>query len=136
MATQLNRVELIGHLGDDPEARQVGSSSMTRLRVATTRSWRNKKTNEIEKETEWHTVTCWGQVAENAAKYLRKGRYVRVIGRIRQSEYEKDGIKRYAFEIVATEPIGFLDKGQDSAPRGGASPDPTPPEGMDDDIPF
>lgn len=127
MATQLNRAEIIGYLGADPETKKYGDSTVTRLRVATTRKWKNKDGTKGE-ETDWHSVACWGQIGTNAAKYLSKGRYIRCIGRMRMSEYEKDGVKMRGFEIIATEPIGFLDSGKDRNDGGSQEP----PAGWED----
>lgn len=128
MATQLNRAEIIGYLGSDPESHTYGSATVTRLRIATTRKWKGKDGKDGGEETEWHNVACWGQIGTNAAKYLKKGRYVRVVGRMHVSEYEKDGAKHRGFEIIATEPVGFLDSTKDRS--GGGSDE--PPAGWED----
>lgn len=104
----VNRAEIIGHLGDDPKVHNSASTTIVRLRIATTRRWSSDDGTKHE-ETDWHNVSCFGQIGTNAAKYLRKGRYVRAIGRMRSSTYEKDGVTFRSFEIVATEPIGFMD---------------------------
>lgn len=104
----INKVILIGNLGNDPEVRAAGSTSVCSLSVATTRSYFNKSTNERVEETEWHRVTVWGKDAENAAKYLAKGRQVYVEGRLQTREYEdKDGVTKKSTEIVA-ETIQYL----------------------------
>lgn len=119
----INKVILIGNLGNDPELRAAGQTSVCSLSVATTRSYFNKSTNERVEETEWHRVTVWGKDAENAAKYLAKGRQVYVEGRLKTHEYEdKDGVTKKSTEIVA-ETIQYLggkgggDEGQGE--RGG-----------------
>ena len=104
----VNRAEVIGHLGNDPEVINSATTTLVRLRIATTRRWTSENGTKHE-ETDWHNVSCFGQIGTNAAKYLRRGRYIRAIGRMRSSSYEKDGIKMRSFEIVATEPIGFMD---------------------------
>ena len=124
----VNRAEIIGHLGADPEVRNSGRTTIVRLRIATTRRWTSED-NEAHEETDWHTVTCFGQIGTNAEKYLRKGRFVRAVGRMRTSEYLKDGEKRYGFEIVATEPIGFMDRNPTSQPgRSEPESNPHPPD--------
>jgi single-strand DNA-binding protein len=133
MGAQLNRAEVIGNLGFDPETKQAGATTVTRLRIATTRKWKNKETGVVESETEWHNVTAWGQLGQNAQKYLAKGRLVRVVGRMRASTYDKEGVKMRAFEIVA-ETVDFLDK----APSAGSTSsgeqwDDQPPAGWGDD---
>jgi single-strand DNA-binding protein len=89
----LNRVELIGRLGKDPELLEMGGKPMCRLRLATT--YRHK--------TEWHDIVVWGARAEACARYLVKGRAVYVDGRIQARSWEgKDGQKHHATEIVAS----------------------------------
>jgi single-strand DNA-binding protein len=104
----INKVILIGNLGNDPELRTAGSSTVCSLSVATTRAYFNKTNNERVEETEWHRVTVWGKDAENAAKYLTKGRQVYVEGRLQTREYEdKDGVTRRSTDVVA-ETIQYL----------------------------
>lgn len=124
----VNRAEIIGHLGDDPKVHNSARTTIVRLRIATTRRWSSEDGKKHE-ETDWHNVSCFGQIGTNAAKYLRKGRYVRAIGRMRSSTYEKDGLTVRAFEIVATEPIGFMD----SNPK--RAPEPAPEQAQGEDRP-
>ncbi len=105
----VNKVILIGNLGRDPELRYTqGGGPVASLSVATTRKWRNKQSNELVEETEWHRVSVFGQQAEHCNNYLSKGRMVYVEGRLRTRSYDdKDGIKRYSTEVVA-ETVQFL----------------------------
>ena len=105
----VNKVILIGNLGRDPELRYTQSGSpVASLSVATTRKWRNKQTNELVEETEWHRVSVFGQSAEHCNNYLSKGRQVYVEGRLRTRSYDdKDGIKRYSTEVIA-DTVQFL----------------------------
>lgn len=105
----VNKVILIGNLGRDPELRYMQSGSpVAQLNIATTRKWRNKQTNEMVEETEWHRVSVFGPQAEHCNNYLSKGRQVYVEGRLRTRSYDdKDGIKRYSTEIIADE-VKFL----------------------------
>jgi single-strand DNA-binding protein len=117
----VNKVILIGNLGRDPELRYTQSGTpVASLSVATTRKWRNKQTNELVEETEWHRVSVFGQQAEHCNNYLSKGRQVYVEGRLRTRSYEdKDGIKRYSTEIVA-DTVQFLGgRGEGGGGRGG-----------------
>ena len=100
------RVLLLGNLGADPELRFTqGGTGVLNMRVATTESYLDKDKQRQER-TEWHTVVCWGKRGEGLAKFLKKGMGVFVEGSIRQSSYDdKDGVKRYKFEIYATEII-------------------------------
>jgi len=124
----VNKVIIVGHLGNDPELRFTSSGQpVCRLSVATSRQWKNKQTDEAVQETEWHRVTVWGNQAEMCDKFLSKGRQVYVEGRLRTSSYEKDGQKQYSTEIIA-EQVQFLGSKNDgsgdsrSDDRGG-SPD-------------
>lgn len=99
----VNKVILIGNLGRDPELRYTqGGTPVASLNVATTRKWRNKQSNELVEETEWHRISVFGQSAEHCNNYLSKGRQVYVEGRLRTRSYDdKDGIKRYSTEVIA-----------------------------------
>src|SRR6202035_4993002 len=83
MARGINKVILIGHLGQDPEVRALPSgSSIANLRIATTESWKDKQSGEFKEQTEWHTVVLFGRTAEVAAEYLKKGSQVFIEGRL------------------------------------------------------
>ncbi len=125
MASGVNKVILIGNLGADPEVRTTpGGQSVANLRVATTEHWSDKDGNRQER-TEWHSVTVWGRSAEHCGQYLSKGRQVYVEGRLQSREYEKDGVTRRVWDVVASN-VTFLQGGSDSngpsrgASRGGA----------------
>lgn len=106
MAEGLNRVMLIGNLGQDPELKYTqGGQAMLKLRLATTESYMGRD-NERKTSTEWHSVTMWGKRAESLNKFLSKGRTLYVEGRIQTRQWEdKDGNKRYTTDIVATNVI-------------------------------
>ena len=130
----MNQAIIIGNLGRDPEVRQTQTSKpVVRLSVATTYKGKG------EPETEWHSVTVFGSQAEACEKYLSKGSKVAVTGRIRTQSYEKDGVKRYSTDIVASW-VEFLDSKNDrQGPRKSHSPvaEYDPGDGYgDDDIPF
>lgn len=99
----INKVIIVGNLGQDPELRYTAAGDpVANMSVATT-----FKTKENE-YTEWHRVTVWGQAAEACGKYLTKGRQVYVEGRLQTRKYEdKEGVTRYTTEIVANE-VKFL----------------------------
>ncbi len=104
----VNKVIIIGRLGQDPEVKAVGQgNTVTRLNVATSENW-NSKDGQKQERTEWHRVTVWGKLAEICGKYLAKGRQVYVEGRLQTNSYEKNGVKMYSTEIVATD-VRFLD---------------------------
>lgn len=112
----INEVTLVGRLGKDPEVRTTNSNnSVGNLWVATSEVSYDKDKNKIER-TEWHTVTLWGDTAQNAAKFLAKGSLVYIKGRIQSREYtDKEGIQRKAYEIVANT-IKYLNQKKDSSP--------------------
>ncbi|HMA11517.1 MAG TPA: single-stranded DNA-binding protein [Steroidobacteraceae bacterium] len=105
MARGINKVILIGNLGQDPESRTTpGGTTVTNIRLATSESWRDKQTGEMKEQTEWHTVVLWNRLGEIAAEYLRKGSQVYVEGRLRTRKWQdKSGNDRYTTEIVASE---------------------------------
>jgi len=105
MARGINKVILVGNLGQDPETRYLPSGkAVTNLRIATSDSWKDKQTGEQKEQTEWHAVVMFERLAEIAAEYLRKGSQVYVEGRLRTRKWQdKEGRDRYTTEIVANE---------------------------------
>jgi single-strand DNA-binding protein len=105
MARGINKVILVGNLGQDPETRAMPSGkAVTNVRIATSDSWRDKTTGEQKESTEWHSVVFFDRLAEVAAEYLRKGSQVYVEGRLRTRKWQdKSGNDRYTTEIVANE---------------------------------
>jgi single-strand DNA-binding protein len=96
----LNKVEIIGTLGQDPEVRYAGNgNAICNLSLATSEKWKDAQGNPQER-TEWHRVSMFGKVAEIAGEYLRKGSECYVCGKLQTREWEKDGVKRYTTEIV------------------------------------
>ena len=129
MARGINKVILIGNLGQDPETRAMPSGkAVANVRVATSDSWRDKTTGEQKEQTEWHTVVFFDRLAEIAAEYLRKGSQVYIEGRLRTRKWQdKSGNDRYTTEIVANEMQmlggrpGGASGGGERAPRAAAS---------------
>ena len=114
MARGVNKVILVGHLGQDPQVRHTQDNrSVTKLRVATTEQWRDRTSGDKREATEWHTVTCFGRTAEVAEQYLRKGSLVYVEGSLRTSSYEREGVKQYSTEIIARN-VNMLDSRRSS----------------------
>jgi single-strand DNA-binding protein len=140
----LNKVQIIGHLGRDPETRYLPSGeAVTNFSVATTEKWRDKQTGEQKEATEWHNVSTFGKLAEICGQYLKKGSQVYVEGKLQTRKYtDKDGIERYTTGIKADtmKMLGGRQEG-DSQPRP-AQRQPAPQQqssGFDDlgdDIPF
>ena len=105
MARGINKVILVGNLGQDPQTRAMPSGkSVVNLRIATTDQWRDKQTGENKENTEWHTVVMFDRLAEIAAEYLRKGSQVYIEGKLRTRKWQdKEGNDRYSTEVVANE---------------------------------
>ena len=124
MARGINKVILIGNLGQDPEVRALPSgSSIANLRIATTESWKDKQSGEAKEQTEWHTVVLFGRTAEVAAEYLRKGSQIYVEGRIRTRKWQdKSGNDRYSTEIVGNDMQMLGGRGQGGGHSGGRDP--------------
>ena len=122
MARGVNKVILIGHLGQDPQSRAMPSGkAVVNLRLATSDQWRDKQTGENKEATEWHNVVMFDRLAEIAAEYLRKGSHIYVEGRIRTRKWQdKEGHDRYTTEIVANE-MNMLG-GRGGADRGSGAP--------------
>jgi single-strand DNA-binding protein len=121
MARGINKVILIGHLGQDPEVRALPSgSSIANLRIATTESWKDKQSGEFKEQTEWHTVVLFGRTAEVAAEYLKKGSQVFIEGRLRTRKWQdKTGNDRYSTEIVGNDMQMLGGRGQGGGAGGG-----------------
>jgi single-strand DNA-binding protein len=151
MAGGVNKVILVGYLGQDPDMRFTpNGQGVCELRLATSESW-NDKNGQRQERTEWHRVVVWGKRAEVCSKYLAKGRQVYIEGRIQTRSYDdKEGQKRYITEIIAND-VQFLGggKGEGGAKRAGEEGPPPPSDGdfgfsagggggggPDDDIPF
>ena len=101
MARGVNKVILIGNLGGDPEMRTMpNGNAVTNMTLATSDSWKDKNTGQMQERTEWHRVSFFGKIAEIAAQYLKKGSKVYIEGRLQTREWEKDGVKRYTTEII------------------------------------
>ena len=146
MARGINKVIVVGNLGQDPDTRYMPSgSAVTNITVATNESWKDKQTGEQKDRTEWHKVAMFGRLAEIAAEYLRKGSQVYIEGKLRTRKWQdKDGNDRYTTEIIADEMQMLGGRGggapiRDDGASQGAQQSP-PPQGssddFDDDIPF
>ena len=143
----LNKVQIIGNLGQDPEMRFTANGrAVSTFSVAVNRSYTTGE-GERREETEWVRVVAWARLAELVSQYLTKGRLVYVEGRMQTRQWDdKEGQRRYTTEVVAQD-IQFLDRGDSApsdqqssqaapageAPSGGAAPD----DGVDpNDLPF
>ncbi|MBN2359092.1 MAG: single-stranded DNA-binding protein [Deltaproteobacteria bacterium] len=134
MAGGVNKVILIGNLGQDPEVRVTGGgTAVANMRIACNDRFKNKS-GEWEDRTEWVTVVAFGKTAENCREFLQKGRQIYVEGRLQTRSWEdKEGNKRYTTEVVANQVLFLGGKGGGGATAGGSD---EPPPISDDDIPF
>lgn len=133
----LNKVILVGNLGQDPELKHIqGGQSVLNIRLATTESYLDKN-NQRQERTDWHTVVVWGKRGEALAKLITKGSQIVVEGRIQTRSYEKNGEKRYATDIVASNIVLAGGKRSDDRGQQGRSRDHAPPPPADDfsDVP-
>ncbi|HEY8342120.1 MAG TPA: single-stranded DNA-binding protein [Calditerricola sp.] len=138
MARGINRVILIGNLGNDPETKYTqGGMAVTTIRLATT-SVRKDRDGNTQERTEWHRVKFFGKLAEIAGEYLRKGSQVYVEGSIRYSEHTgDDGQKRYYTDIIADEMQMLGGRGDGGGERRTQQRQPAPADDFDDEtIPF
>jgi len=123
----LNKAMIIGNLGRDPEMRYTPSGqAVTQFTVAVNRNFKGQN-GEWQEETEWFRVVVWGQQAERAAEYLRKGNKVYIEGRLQTRQWEdQTGAKRYTTELVANQVTNLerrtRDESDEGAPAGAARP--------------
>ena len=162
----INKVILVGNLGQDPEVRYLpNGGAVTNISVATSETWKDKQTGEQKDRTEWHRVVIFGKLAEIAGEYLRKGSQVYIEGQLQTRKWQdQSGQERYTTEIVvniggtlqilgsrntnfddaATQNWGQSANNQSSAPAGRQPaaapqqpiPSNEPPMDFDDEIPF
>ncbi|WP_373096287.1 single-stranded DNA-binding protein [Zhongshania sp.] len=105
MARGINKVILVGNLGQDPETRYMPSGgAVTNVTIATSETWKDKQSGQPQERTEWHRVVFFNRLAEIAGEYLKKGSKVYVEGSLRTRKWQnKEGVDQYTTEIVAAE---------------------------------
>ncbi|ENY2601954.1 single-stranded DNA-binding protein [Salmonella enterica] len=152
----VNKVILVGNLGQDPEVRYMpNGGAVANITLATSESWRDKQTGEMKEQTEWHRVVLFGKLAEVAGEYLRKGSQVYIEGQLRTRKWtDQAGVEKYTTEVVVN--VGGTMQMLGGRPQNAAQPDnksqsqpqPQPqstgaapaagnePPPFDDDIPF
>lgn len=149
----VNKVIIIGNLGKDPEVRYLPSGgAVANITVATSETWKDKNSGQMQEQTEWHRIVFYGKLAEIAGEFLHKGSKVYVEGSLHTRKWQdkQTGQDRYSTEIKCTS-MQMLDARRDddhqvagdyqaqagdhSAPRRQAPPQPAY-DGFDDDIPF
>ena len=148
----VNKVILVGNLGNDPEVRYMpNGNAVANVSLATSETWKDKSTGEQQEKTEWHRVVFFNRLAEIIEQYVKKGTKLYVEGRLQTRSWEQDGVKRYSTEVVASE-MQMLDTrsgvsqdfgGSQTAATPAAPPhqqQAAPPsqnfDNFDDDIPF
>lgn len=146
----VNKVIILGHLGNDPEVRTLpAGGKVVNLSIATSESWKDKNTGEKREKTEWHRVVIWSEgLAGVAERFLKKGSKVYLEGQLQTRKWtDQAGVEKYSTEVVLQgfnaslvlldgRPEGEQSGGGSSRPqasRGGGS---AAPGGLDDDIPF
>lgn len=152
MARGVNKVILVGNVGQDPETKYMPSGgAVTNVSVATSEAWKDKQTGQPQERTEWHRVAFFNRLAEIAGEYLRKGSKVYIEGSLRTRKWQaQDGQDRYTTEIVAKE-MQMLDSRDGTnepqrqtqqtpqpqpQPQQSSHAPPPPMDSFDDDIPF
>lgn len=151
MARGINKVILIGNAGGDPEVRYLpNGNAVTNVTIATSDSWKDKQTGQMQERTEWHRVVFFGRIAEVVGEYVKKGSKLYIEGRLQTREWEKDGVKRYTTEVVVDNggQMQLLDgrSGGNDKPASAAQPQQQRPQQAqqpapeynfdDDDLPF
>ena len=104
MSTLKNQVQLIGHVGQEPEIKTFeGDKKLANLSIATNEVYKNDKGEKVE-ETQWHRITAWGKTAELIEKYVTKGKEIAVQGKLTHRSYDdKNGEKKYVTEVIVSE---------------------------------
>jgi len=166
MARGVNKVILVGNLGNDPEVRYANNgNAIANISIATSESWKDRNTGEQQEKTEWHRVVMFGRLGEIAGEYLRKGSQVYIEGKLQTRKWQdQQGQDRYSTEVVANEMqmlggrSGEMGAGSSyqapsqpqnqpqgqshqsapaqNAPAASPNPSPAPANDFDDDIPF
>ncbi len=123
MARGINKVIIVGNLGNDPEMRYMPSGgAVTNVSIATSESWKDKQTGETKERTEWHRVVFYNRLAEIAGEYLRKGSKIYIEGSLRTRKWQdQSGADRYSTEIIGAEMQMLDSRGGDQA-QGGFAP--------------
>ena len=127
MARGINKVILVGNLGNDPETRFMPNGNpVTNISIATSESWKDKQSGQQQERTEWHRIVFFNRLAEIAGEYLKKGSKVYIEGAIRTRQWDKEGQKHYSTEIIANE-MQMLDGRNDGGMGGGFNQNNQPP---------
>ena len=139
MARGINKVIIVGNLGQDPEVKQMPSGgAVCNITVATSESWNDKNTGEKQERVEWHRIIFYRKLAEIAGEYLRKGSQIYVEGKLQTRKWQdQSGADRYTTEIVANEMQMLGGKASAQAAKPITQPEAASgANDFDDDIPF
>lgn len=127
MSKGVNKVIIVGNLGNDPETKQLPSGgSVTNISVATSESWKDKKSGDMQERTEWHRVVFFNKLAEIAGEYLKKGSKIYCEGSLRTRKWQdSNGQDRYTTEIIGSE-MQMLDSKNSNSESAGFPKDDIP----------
>jgi single-strand DNA-binding protein len=121
MSRSLNKVMLIGNVGNDPEIRATGSGArVAKVSLATNRAWTDRNTGQKNEKTEWHRLTFFGRLVDIVEQYVKKGDRLYVEGRVEYSQTEGDGGPKYWTDIVITEMVMLGSSGGSGGYEGGS----------------
>jgi single-strand DNA-binding protein len=138
MSRSLNRVELLGHLGQDAEVKFTPNGTrVAQFSIATSRRWKPRDSQEWKEETDWHRCVLWK--CEHVQDYLKKGKQVLVAGRLQTRSYDdRDGVKRYMTEVICEDLIllGGGDRGQQQGAAAASADGPGDHAPSDNEVPF
>ena len=150
MSRGVNKVILVGSVGQDPEVRHMpNGNAVSNLSIATSETWKDKTSGEQQEKTEWHRLVFFNRLAEIVDQYVKKGSKIYVEGKLQTRSWEKDGVKQYTTEIVVSE-MHMLDsrsetgnaqsssvqKSQSSNNNGQSKPVDSKPSFDDLEVPF
>jgi single-strand DNA-binding protein len=136
MSKGINKVILVGNVGQDPETKFMpNGNAVTNLTLATSETWKDKNTGENKEKTEWHRITLYQRLAEIAGEYVKKGAKLYIEGKLQTRSWEQDGVKRYATEIIASEMQMLDSRGSQSGTQSSGKPAPQD-DSFSDDPPF
>lgn len=137
----INKAILIGRLGQAPEVKTVGGSTVANFSVATSEKYKDRDGNQQEK-TEWHRVAVWGKSAEFCQRYMDKGTMVYIEGKIQYRKYEKDGVTMYSTDIIVSgwnaqvKVVDGWKSDGEAAPAAQDTPAVNHDDDLNDEVPF
>ena len=142
MQRGVNRVSILGNVGQDPETRSMPNGTMVaNLSIATSETWKDKNSGQQQDKTEWHRAVAFGKLAEIIGQYVKKGSKLYIEGKLQTRSWEQDGQKRYATEVVVSE-MQFVDSRSETGNTQSQKPQQSQPAqgssfyNFDEDIPF